>query len=87
MKTHLGAPGLFTAPQQPMLLLKFSCLTIHKNFKKPQQNPRDTQRALTLLLQAGHDLDISEVLQFVAHGDGVVRGAQLAVHRGLGAQG
>lgn len=35
---------------------------------------------LTLLLKASHDLDIGEVLQLVAHRDGVVRGAELTVY-------
>lgn len=42
---------------------------------------------LTLLLKASHDLDIGEVLQLVAHRDGVVRGAELTVYGRLRAQG
>lgn len=41
----------------------------------------------TLLLKASHDLDIGEILQLVAHGDGVVRGAELTVYGRLRAQG
>lgn len=47
--------------------------TILKNEKKPP----------TLLLQTSHDLNISEVLQLVSHGDGIVlqlRGAQFTVY-------
>lgn len=38
---------------------------------------------LTLLLKASHDLDIGEILQLVAHRDGVIRGAELTVYGGL----
>lgn len=31
-------------------------------------------------LKACHDLDISQVLQFISHRDGVIRCTQLAVH-------
>lgn len=41
---------------------------------------------LTFFLEASHDLDISEILQLIAHRDGVIRGAELAVYGGLGAQ-
>lgn len=44
---------------------------------------------LTLLLQSGHDLDVREVLQFVAQHDGVVlhlRSTEVPVHGRLGTE-
>lgn len=46
-----------------------------------------TELELTLFLQASHDLDISEVLELVAHRDGVVWRAELTVYRRLRAEG
>lgn len=45
---------------------------------------------LTLLLQPGHNLDISEVLQLVSQSNGVIlclRRSQVAVHGRLRAEG
>lgn len=51
------------------------------------QHTMYTTLQLTLFLQASHDLYISEILQLIAHRDGVIWCAELTVYGGLRAQG
>lgn len=63
--------------------IKWGDFIVLPNHKAAVQNS-----PLTLLLKSCHDLHICHVLQFVAHGDGVLlqlRHPHLTVQRGLGA--